>query len=501
MKKTIWLFILFLFSGSLCGIVAGDGQVTILHTNDMHAQFVPLPATWMDAEPLPMIGGMVALEHAVRRTRAEYPHSLLLDAGDMCTGTLLSKIAYKGALNGGFVEMMNLLHYDAFTIGNHEFDDGQENLARLIRLAQFDVISANLLAGQKTLAPHAYKIYKVGPVRVGVIGLILTDLDRVTAKQNLNNITVMDPAATAQALIDEIDPKTDLIVLLTHQGDDNDMALAVKLSNADVIIGGHSHTRIEKARIENDIVIAQAGSKTRYLGRLTVDVAGDSIANFDSELIAAWVDSVKSPNSKMSALVDKFDGQLKTEYGRQIGTLKTAWDKSNDYETNLGNFLTDVMRHFTNTDFALLNSGGIRKSLSAGPITKMDIMEILPFTNYVATFSCSGRELRNILQRDTEASINNSYGLFQISGIDYSYSVRHDSSVKIVDMKMNGEPIDPEKIYTGTSVDFVIHNLLDDYQLNNIKVTSKLISDVVIDYIEKNTLFESHVEGRIRRVK
>jgi 5'-nucleotidase len=321
LKKIIGLLFLFSIFGEL---VAGDGQVTILHTNDMHAQFVPLPATWMDAEPLPMIGGMVALEHMVRQARADYPQSLLLDAGDICTGTLLSKMEYKGALNGGFVEMMNLLDYDAFTVGNHEFDDGQDNLTKLLRLAQFDVISANLLAGQKILAPHAYKIYHVDSVRVGIIGLILTNLDRVTAKQNLHNITVADPAITAQTLIDEIDPKTDLIVLLTHQGDDNDIALAAKLKNADVIIGGHSHTRIEKARVENDVVIAQAGSKTRYLGRLTVDVAGDTITNFENELVATWVDSVKSPGSKMSALVGKFDSHIKKEYGRHInmgGTL------------------------------------------------------------------------------------------------------------------------------------------------------------------------------------
>jgi hypothetical protein len=107
----------------------------------------------------------------------------------------------------------------------------------------------------------------------------------------------------------------------------------------------------------------------------------------------------------------------------------------------------------------------------------------------------------DVLQHDIEASINDSYGLFQISGIEYSYSVSDEAFVSIVDMKIDGEPIDPEKIYTGASVDFVINSLLDEYQLNGIVMTSKLISDVVIDYIEKNPRIESHVEGRIRSVK
>ena len=103
MKRLISVLILLsLFS---CTQTPRHGTVTILHTNDMHAQFVPLPATWIDAEPKPLIGGMTALLDMINKTRIVYPNSLLLDAGDICTGTLLSKIKVDGALNGGFVQM------------------------------------------------------------------------------------------------------------------------------------------------------------------------------------------------------------------------------------------------------------------------------------------------------------------------------------------------------------------------------------------------------------
>jgi 2',3'-cyclic-nucleotide 2'-phosphodiesterase (5'-nucleotidase family) len=500
--KRLYLFlILSAFLYTSCETAGREGQVTILHTNDMHSQFVPLAATWIDADPKPYIGGMVALEYAVRQARATFPHSLLLDAGDISTGTLLSKIEHNGALNGGFVEMMNLMDYDAFTIGNHEFDEGQDNLAKLVGAMDFDVISANLLINDELFAPHAYKIYNVGNIRVGVIGILLTNLANVTAKKNLDNVVIADPAETTQRIIDQIDAKTDLIVVLTHQGDDDDEQLAGQLSNADVIVGGHSHTRITEAREVNNILIVQAGSKTRYLGRLTVDVAGDTISSFASELIPTWVDSVTSPHPDMEKLVNTYKSQIDAEYGQQISMLKTAWKNSNFYETNLGNFLSDVMREKTSTDFAFLNSGGIRKSLPAGPITKMDVLEILPFSNYLTTFECSGQVLFDILQNDIQGAVKNSYGLFQMSGVKYAFQVDDDESAKIISMTINGQAIDPNATYTGTTVDFVMSNLQERYEISNIQESPELLSDVVIEYLEKNPVIESKVEGRIRKVK
>ncbi|MBN1561657.1 bifunctional metallophosphatase/5'-nucleotidase [candidate division KSB1 bacterium] len=482
-----------------CG-AARQGQVTILYTNDMHAQFVPLPATWIETDPQPLIGGMIALEYAVRKARADYPQSLLLDAGDISTGTLLSKIDYNGALNGGFVEMMNLLNYDAFTIGNHEFDEGQENLTKLLRLANFDIVSANLFINDTLIAP-AYKIYNIGRIRIGVIGIILSDLYHVTAMKNLDNVVVADPVQTAQSIVDKIDDQTDLIILLTHQGDDQDQVLAAQIKNADIIVGGHSHTPIDNVRQTNGVLIVQAGSKTRYLGRLTVNVAGDTISRYEGELIPTWVDCVKSPHPGMHALVKTFQTSIDGEFGRQIGILKTAWKMHNYYETNLGNFITDVMRTSYQTDFAMLNSGAIRKSLPAGPISKKDVMEILPFSNYITTFRCSGKLLYEILRNDIESSIKNGSGLLQISGINYAYRVGDNDAAEIISMQCTGEAIDPEKIYSGTTVDFVMHNWQTRYELDNIETKPIIIADLIIEHIEQNPIIESKVEGRIQRVR
>ena len=495
--KRILLVLILCFVVISCANTSRTGRLTILHTNDMHAQFTPLSATWIKSDVKPRIGGMVALDYFIDRARTQFANALLLDAGDICTGTLLSKIDYNGALNGGFVEMMNLIGYDAFTIGNHEFDNGQENLHKLVGLADFDVLSANLLFDGKLFAPKAYEIYNVNGLRVGVIGLILADLDHVTAKKNLTGIEVDDPAETAQRLIDEIDPKTDLIILLTHQGDDHDVELAENIRNADIIIGGHSHTRIDTPIVKNGVIIVQAGSKTRYLGRLTVDVAGDTVSSFDGELIPVWVDSVRNPNPVMKGLVDNFQSSIEKEYGRQIGVLKTAWRKNNDAETNLGNYITDVMRETMKVDLAFINSGGIRKSLPAGPITKVDVMEILPFSNYLVSFKLTGQQLMQIMTNALRHNIFGDAGVLQVSGIECRYKVG-GGQVTVTSLKVNGEEVQPAKMYSAATVDFVLGGM-EEYEFQDVVTTPQLLSDVVIEYIEAHPEVDSSVESRISK--
>ena len=421
-----------------------DGQITIIHTNDMHSQYVPMKATWVKKNPRPEICGMVALQYFIAQQRSKYPTSLLLDAGDILTGTPISKIKVHDVYGGGFVDMINLIGYKAFTIGNHEFDEGQENLKKLIQLFNCDVLSANLFTDGQLFADKSYTIYKVGTLRVGVIGLILRDLAGVAAKKNLLGITVAEPAKTAQKYIDEIDAKTDLIILLTHEGVDEDKDLAGKIHNADIIVGGHSHTRLEQPVKKNDILIVQAGSKTRYVGRLTVDVAGDTVSHFDYQLVPTWVDSVKKPDPKMVELVEKYRVQIDKEYNKQIGTLLTDWGQANNAESNLGDFLTDAVRDICRTDFAVLNSGGIRKTLSAGPITKLNIVEILPFSNYLVKFKCTGKQLLKLMQTNAQSAVDHSHGILQVSGIKYKYRVNKDGSVKIVFAKSWREKARPE---------------------------------------------------------
>ena len=496
MKKYLLMLALIAFG---CQGQPRGGRVTILHTNDMHAQYAPAPATWVQGTPKPLVGGMTALQHFVNEQRRLYPNSLLLDAGDYTTGTMLTKIKHNGAFNGAFVEMMNLVGYDAAAVGNHEFDEGQENMRRLFELAQFDVLSANLTINGKAVA-QPFKIYNVGNLRVGVIGLMLPELFSVAAEKHLGGVRVADPLQTAQRLIDKIDRKTDLIVLLSHLGVEKDIELARGVRGADIIVGGHSHTLLRKPLQENGVLIVQAGTKARSLGRLTVDVRGDSISWWNYDLINVWADSATSPDPQMSALVRRFDEQIEAEYGGQIGMLQTDWKQNERGESNIGNFIADVMRSTTGCDVAIMNSGGIRKSMPAGPVKRMDIWEILPFSNYVVTFEATGDQLLRLIGNDVDEHIQKGSSLYQISGLSYAFRRTADGRGELVEARILDAPIDPAKIYRGATVDFVMDQWRQNFMFQNVRTTPSLIADLLIEHIEKNPQIDSKVEGRIRRV-
>jgi 2',3'-cyclic-nucleotide 2'-phosphodiesterase (5'-nucleotidase family) len=490
------LFFLIVFSSFLPA-----QTITILHTNDMHCQYTPAPATWVQKEPKPMIGGMTALEYYVRTEREKNQPVLLLDAGDIMTGTPIAKISREGVLGGGFMDMMNLIGYNAMSIGNHEFDEGQENLKKLIDLAHFDVLSANLYKNEVLLTQKPYAVYTVGSVRVGVIGLTLKRLFDETAKKNLDGIIVSDPAIAAQKYIDEIDHQTDLIILLTHEGVDEDLDLADKIHGADLIVGGHSHSRVNKPIHRNHVLIVQADSKTRYLGRLSITVQADSISRYEYQLIPTWVDSVKNPSLPLKKMVQEYEEQIINEYGQPLGTLMVDWQRNNQQESNIGNYLADVIRSGAAVDFAVLNSGGIRKDLHKGALRKLDIVEILPFTNYITKFQCTGTELKTIIETNARATLKQEPGILQISGLSYSFRITRGGTVEILSAKINGKAIDPKMSYTGAAVDFIIYGQAEKYfgfTVQQNEATGLLLSDAVIEYIQKHPTVVSKVEGRIR---
>lgn len=473
-------------------------ELILLHTNDMHAQFIP-PSS---EQGRPQVGGMVALQYFVQKVRAEGKPVLLLDAGDFMTGTPISNMEYNGARGGSMVEMMNLVGYDASTIGNHEFDNGQENLKKLIALAHFDVLSANLWRGDSLFAPLPYKVYEVGPLRVGIIGLTLEKLFEEVARRQVEGLRVEDVAQAAQRAIDALDPITDLIVLLTHQGYEEDQALAKVIHGADVIIGGHSHTRVPHPERVNGVIVAQAGSNLQSLGRLDLQVAADSVVSFRGGLIPLLVDSVKNPDAQMAELVQSCQRRIEEDYGQVIGELLTDWRGSRYGESNVGNFVADVMRKAVGADFATINSGGIRKSIKAGRLRKLDIVELLPFANTLVVFECSGKELLTFLELNATNVASQQGGLMQVSGITCAYRAVNGKA-QVVAASVRGKPISPSATYRGVTVDFVIYGQAQRYlgfEPRHVENTGLLLSDVVIDYISKHRRVSSKVEGRFRRV-
>jgi len=470
-------------------------QLTIFHTNDMHAHYGPSPATWLDQDPPPQLGGFIALHYYLEQAKATVAQSLVLDAGDWMTGTPLSDMEMGGARGGGLVHLLNLIGYDATVIGNHELDGGIENLERLIELMKCDVITANFFRDEQLVGTHPYKIYRKGGLKIAVIGLTLDDMFGIAPHSE--GLEVHSCVGTAQRLIDKLDPKSDLIVLLTHQGWQADSLLATRLQNADIIVGGHSHTRIDPPREVNDMLLVQAGSYTRYLGRLDITVQDDAITAYNGELIPLWVEGI-TPNQEISRLVQVFEMQIDAEYGAEIGKSEVRLTRSYYDESDLGNWLTDVLLASGDADFAMLNSGGIRANLEAGPISRLTIAEMLPFQNHLVRFNCTGEELLTFVKLNARASSFEEHGIMQVAGINCEWRVEGDE-VTIASATVNGLPVEAEKEYNGITVDYALSKA-DRYlgfEPDSQKDTHTLIYDAVVQYIQGHPEVKRPVRGRL----
>lgn len=470
----------------VAGCAAPRHSLTILHTNDIHGKFMPERATWRDDSAF--VGGFAALSGALDSVRAADKETIYLDAGDLMTGNPICNIIENGVEGGALLELLNLCGCNATCLGNHEFDLGAEHLRKFAARSDVPILCANVreLSNGTLLCP-ASQIIERGGLRVGVIGLILTDLAGVVSAKAIAPFDIGDIAQTAQPLIDELDPLTDVIILLTHNGVDDDKELARVVHGCDVIIGGHSHTRLKEPIVENGVIIAQTGSYLKNLGVLKLNVRKDRVESHTGALVEL-VENRFVPRPEVFQYCARFTDQIEREYGDTIAIAAETWSRSYNESSPLGNLLCDLLRDGTNADFALINSGGIRKDLRAGPVRKLDIVEALPFTNSVVRFEVTSAEIAVFARKQVEAQVGGKQEVLQMSGLTISY-VNSGGAPTDVQIAVNGTPLDSARTYTGVSIDYVLQSQYDKYlgfQPRKLENVGVLLSDFIITALERS---------------
>lgn len=481
-------------------------NLTIFHTNDTHSAFLPRPAAWRDDGRL--VGGVAALSAHLADERRHAAPDLFLDAGDFMTGNPISRLQEDGVPGGAVARLLNALGYDAGTIGNHEFDLGYADLVRLVPLIRFPLLAADLRLATGEPAFRAEPlILERGGLKVGIIGVSCAGMSEVVTPERLGPVVLADQAALVRNLAAGIDPRTDLIVLITHDGVETDRELARALdgSGVDVIVGGHSHTRLKQPELEAGILIVQAGGNMTNLGRLDLRVQDDRIVAHNGRLIDLWADDGTAPlaDPTVVALADSYGARVQAEFGQVIGTLATELRKGGG-ETNIGNFLADALRAQAGTDVGLINSGGIRKNVPAGPVTALDVQEVLPFGNALVKADLTGEQVARIVQTNADGAVGGDHGILQISGLAYVYRTAADgTAAEVVEITVDGQPLAPDRVYTVAMPDFVAQ--MTDVYLGVGPVTAAdtgvtLDEAVVAEFARQGTV-DAAIEGRIVRIQ
>lgn len=479
---------------------------------------------------------MARIAHLIRSIRRTTPNVLVVDAGDIFQGTPLFTL-YKGAVE---VELLNRINYDIFTIGNHEFDMGAQNLAAQLKKARFSIISSNLDA---SALPELAALFKPSVVKtvdgqkVGFVGAITPDISSLTTHPDGIKVIKSGPGA-ADIRWREVsgqnhgDQKNDRkwiapirkevkdlcqkginkVILVTHCGLELDRQLAEQIPDVDAIIGGHSHTRLSKPVVierpgGQPCLIVQAGSYGRDLGKLVLcfDPEGrikDSKYGLirikpaipEEEDIKAYLSEQVKP---LAPLRNKVAGIAEGDFEKRF--WRYPWDSP------LGDLICDALAD-AGTDYgvtiAFHNRGGVRSRIDRGMITLEKIQEVLPFDNFLVFASVKGSAIKKALEHSVSGHLGARF--VDVHGLKFAYDRTKPAGRKITfvlarNPKGDWEELSPEKTYKIAINNFNF-NGGEGYDFSgatDIKSTDERLSEVLADYLYKMKRVSPNKPNRI----
>jgi len=510
---------------------AGTGNtIAILHTNDVHCEINP-------NEKKGYVGyaGVATLFKQAKEAYGA-DNALLVDAGDCLQGQTVGSVT-KGK---GIVEIMNALGYSYACIGNHDFDFGLEALFELAGIVNHHSLCCNVsVSGESKSILPGYSIDTYCGKKLAFVGIttpetLVKSRPKTFQDDDGNYIFDFKQDNTGKKLYDCVQQNVDearlagadYVIALAHLGNIgitdrwSSEAVIQNTTGIDTVIDGHSHehyVKTVKNKIGNDVVLTQTGTQLASVGRILVNVDTNEIT---AELVGAPI--AEDPTVK--AVVDKINAEVAKETGKVIahtnfelvGVKDGELTKVSRFrETNLGDMAADAYRVRLDTDICLCGGGSIRDDIAAGDITMGDLLAVAPFFNKCAIIKAKGSTILDALEMGARMYPEPLGGFLQVSGM--SYEIRSDipSSVvldeasnfvsvgdtrRVQNVRVAGQPIDKDAVYTIGGLDFLLISGGDGYsmlkQCEVVMAEGNLDVEVLKDYVVENMHAEVSDEYR-----
>ncbi|STO38692.1 bifunctional UDP-sugar hydrolase/5'-nucleotidase periplasmic precursor [Gallibacterium anatis] len=458
---------------------------TLLHTNDLHGHY------WANKNGE---YGFAAQKTLIDRIRHEVEQKggsvILLNAGDFNTGVPESDLQNAKP----DIEALNMMGYEALTLGNHEFDNPLQLLEMQEKWAKFPFLAANVI-NQKTgkLLVQPYTMLKKQDLNIAVVGLTTEDTAKLGNPEFISAVKFERPTDAAKKLLPELaQQKPDVKIALTHMGyyhdakfgsnAPGDVSMVRELPKAafDIVVGGHSHDTVCinddgsfndkfkpgdacKPLFENGTWIMQAGEWGKFVGRADFSFRNGKLTLENYQLIPVnlkykvkkadgsseyvlyqeEIPADKTLLDHLKSYQDQGDKLLNQVIGKVDGRLEGERDIIRFHQTNLGQLIARSQAERVKADIGIMNSGGIRTSIEAGNVTYKDILAVQPFGNIISYFEMNGKDLIDYLNVVALKEVDSgAYPQF------YGITMTVDRQAKKVsDIKIQGKPIDLEKVY------------------------------------------------------
>ena len=445
--------------------VGCDAEIVILSVNDMHANI----------DLFPKFAAMVD------SLRAIYPDLLLFSAGDNRTGNPVND--QYDPVNYPMIELMNRTGFDLCAVGNHEWDANIDAFRADIERAKFPFLCANVsIPANLDLDIKPFEIIENQGKKIAVVGMIELRHDGIpgTHPDNVKKVSFKRPSVVLPEY-KYLRNQNDVVILLSHCGLEDDMELAQANPWLDAIIGGHTHTLVERPSLTNGVLITQADSYLKYATLVKIKVKDHKVVS--KEGVVLNVNNVRKENAEIKKLVNEFNDT--PALNEAIAIAKTKFETSEE----LGCLMTDAIREVSKADFAFQNTGGVRVNhLKKGPITIKDVYSIDPFNNEVIVYQMTGAQVKKFIVNTYRK--NGNYPSF-VSGM--TYSVGDDGRSVWIDME--GENFSTNKIYK-VAMNSYMASTVNIESVDDGVSTFKTSEEMIIDFLRRHK--EVDYQGVVR---
>jgi len=516
--------------------------VTVVSTNDFHGALIGRVHSWSHGDVVGSSDWVAGYINVVRDKQGA-DEVLLLDAGDIMQGTLISNYFYGAST----IDIYNEMGYNAAAIGNHEFDWGQDVLVDRVEQADFPFLAANIFYNDLGPAPGErpdwampYTTNVVNDVTVGIIGIANPETPSITNPANVANLEFTDPAVVVMDLVDDVEAEgATIIIVLAHmggfyplsEGDEvYNLAMGLDPEDIDLIVSGHTHSGLYDQ--VNDIPIMQAYSGGTAIGRidLIVEKASGEVADVKEFSVTSTYNTwyggpaeydgvVVVPDPEVEAIVDYYEAEIADVLNEVVGETTTDITRDSCHESAMGDWVTDIMRAYdadgdpttVDIDFAFTNSGGLRANIDSGEIIYGEVFETIPFDNTLVLATVNGEELKAVLEEgvgpgDRYCGGTLEHGIIQVSGLKFNWDSSQSAYNRVSNVRYyDDSPVDlgTEATYTIAVNDFIASGA-DDYptlptlpQINTYEIIREIVADWVRATSSPFTPPDPAAEGRI----
>lgn len=470
-------------------------------------------------------GGVEYLAAYLKEREAANPNTLMLHAGDAVGASSPVSALLQDEPT---IKILNELGFDAGTVGNHEFDEGVEEMMRLINGgshpataekygefegANFPYVAANLVykaTGENVLDP--YTIQEVNGVPVGIIGIALSDTPSIVIPSAVKDVTFTDETEAINQYTAELKEQgVETIIVLAHNpsfskpdgsGAGEELVEIAKNvdDEVDVLLGGHNHA-FTNTVVDGKIVVQSYSSGTAFSDvDLLINPKTKDVISAKAEIVTTYRDKI-TPDEEIKVMLDRYVADVAPILNEVIGSTPNAITRETNAagESAMGNMIADAMRDQTGTDFAFMNSGGVRADIDAGTITWKEAFTVQPFGNDLVKMNVTGAQIKTLLEQQWGSKVR----IMPISGLKVQYDDSRAAGDRIVSIvKNDGTPVDMDATYSITVNNYMAGGG-DGYAILA-TITDKTI-DVVdleafVNYIKKNGVVDPKIEGRVTKL-